>query len=107
MLKWLTNLFKKECKCTCCKIEEPELITIERRGFQITLEKKVYEFLKSNGYSVSITTYKGEPSCVQLKYRNKETKKTSYVATLKDWLEVKSFKDGNVCNFDPKNLTKE
>lgn len=107
MFKWLKNLFKKQCKCNCCKIKEPELITIGRRGFQITLEKEKYEFFKNNGYSLSITTYKGQPSCVQLKHRNKEAKKTVYVATLKEWLDVKSFKDGNVCNFDPKNLIKE
>lgn len=100
MFKWLFNLFKKNEK----NVKE-ELVEIVRRGFTITLPKKNYEFFTEHGYTFSLTLYKGKPSCVQLKAR--EGQKTVYRGTLKDWLEVKSFKDGNVCNFASDNIVKE
>lgn len=107
MFKWLFNLFKKKKMKVDEFIEEgkEELVEIVRRGFTITLPKKNYEFFVKQGYTFSLTLYKGKPSCVQLKIR--EDQKTIYRGTLKDWLEVKSFKDGNVCNFASDNIVKE
>lgn len=101
MFKWLTNLFKKEVEV----VDEPvELIIFNRRGFKITMDKKTYNRMRELGYTFHLALNKGKPSCVHLKYRDKNLKKTYYVSSLKEWLDVKNFKDGNVCNFNPDNL---
>ena len=80
-------------------------ITINRRGFDITLPKSVYNELTDRNIDISLVKSKGKPSCVQLtSYKNR---KQVYHGTLKAYMGVKRFKNGNVCDFHTRNLIKE
>ena len=79
-------------------------VTINRRGFDITLPKRIYQELTSRNIDISLVKSKGRPSCVQLtSYRDK---KQVYHGTLKAFMGVKGFKNGNVCDFHINNLVK-
>ena len=73
-------------------------VTLNRRGYKITLLKKDYETLKSNGYYISLSIKNNKPSTVQL------TKNNQYCGTLKSFYGASGFKDSNVCNFKLSNL---
>jgi len=79
--------------------------TIVRRDIEITLPKKVYKKLAAESIDISLVKSKGKPSCVQL--TSYENGKQIYHGTLKAYMNVKSFKDGNVCNFRENNLIKK
>lgn len=91
------KLFKRKTK--------EEYATLLKKDNVITLPFKVYNELVNNGYTISLKLNKGKPSCVQL---NKHIDgKTKYIGTLKSYMGVKNFKDGNVCNFHKSNLIME
>lgn len=79
--------------------------TIVRRDTKIVLPSSVYKTLKSQGIDISLVKSKGKPSCVQLTSYNGG--KQIYHGTLKAYMNVKSFKDGNICNFRANNLIKK
>lgn len=95
-LTWLKNLWNKLFG------KKESLTTIVRRGFEIILPIEIYNALNIEKISISVVLYKGKPSCIQL------TKiidgKAAYLGTLKDYMKVKSFKDGNNCNFAYSNI---
>ena len=79
--------------------------TINRRGYDIILPKAVYKELTAKSIDISLVKSKGKPSCVQLtSYHNR---KQVYHGTLKSYMGVKRFKNGNVCDFRTSNLIKE
>ena len=80
-------------------------VTINRRGFDITLPKAVFKELNAKGIDISLVKSKGLPSCVQLTSYN--DKKQIYHGTLKAYMGAKRFKNGNVCDFHLNNLIKE
>lgn len=101
LLSWFKSLFKNDKKC-CSKASEAEYVTITRRGHDIIIPTKAYKTLIALKYTFNLTLYKKRPSSVQLFVT--EDGKQKYRGTLKDWLNVKSFKDGNVCNFKFENI---
>ena len=101
LLSWFKGLFKNSKKC-CSKASEATYTTITRRGYDIIIPTNTYETLTSLKYTFNLTLYKKKPSSVQLFVT--ENGKQKYKGTLKDWLNVKSFKDGNVCNFKFENI---
>ena len=116
MFTFLKKLFgfNAECNCKCCHCNEskkteanwvpyPNIEKVYQRcGFEIKVPMDVAGELDAKGYCISLTKYKGQPSCVQLsKVING---KSTYVGTLKNFMNVQSFKDGNVCNFNYNNL---
>ena len=101
LLSWFKSLFENNKKCYS-KASEAKYVTITRRGHDIIIPTETYDKLSSLKYTFSLTLYKGKPSSVQL--LNTENGKQKYRGTLKDWLNVKSFKDGNVCNFKLDNI---
>lgn len=107
--KWLG---RKECNCGHCtcgkstKIEADWIPLSEKvfikSGFEIRIPLEVAQKLEDLGYSLSVSKYKGQVSCVHL---YKMVNGTSvYAGTLKKFMNVKSFKDGNVCNFSHENI---
>lgn len=95
-LIWLKNLWNKLFG------KKESLTTIVRRGFEIILPIEIYNALAIEKVFISVVLYKGKPSCIQL-CKNIEGKAV-YVGTLKDYMKVKSFKDGNNCNFAYSNI---
>ena len=79
-------------------------IKLVRRDTKIILPYKVYETLYSDGIDISLIKNKGKPSCVQL--TSYEDGKQVYRGTLKTYMGVKGFKNGNVCDFRMKNIIK-
>lgn len=77
-------------------------IDINRRGYTICLPKKVYDILTAKHIDISLVISKGKPSCVQLTSYTKG--KQTYHGTLKKYMGVKGFKNGNVCDFRRKNI---
>ena len=75
--------------------------TIKRRGHKITLLRKDYNDLRSEGYLIQLVTKNDKPSCVQL------TKNNKYCGTLKNFYDAVGFKDSNVCNFKLSNLIRK
>jgi len=69
---------------------------LNRRGCDIILPTKVYNQLKENNISVSITNQ----GSVQLF----NTKNHKYMGTLKSYMGATSFKNGNPCDFHVSNL---
>lgn len=115
MLEFLKKLLgiKEKCCCegTCnCKkitcdgpdLEEDFDEVIVRKDYQITIPYSIKVQLKNEDISISATKYNGNPSCVQM-FKVIDGK-PKYISTLKAYMNVKSFKDGNVCNFSRKNL---
>lgn len=101
--------FKTECNCGCCscKCDGPDIakdltITYSRKGYEIILPVDIATELEENGLTLSATKYNDKPSCVQM-FKVVEGK-SKYIGTLKTYMNVKSFKDGNVCNFNRNNL---
>lgn len=89
---FLFNLFKKK----------PKVIIKISRGYKIYMTEEVAKSLEKKHYYISLCLSNGKPSCVQLMHNCKGGSK--YVMTLKKFLGVKGFKNGNVCDFLPKNL---
>jgi len=104
LLSWFKNLFKNSKKC-CSEASEAKYTTITRRGYDIIIPTETYDKLLALNYTFGLTLYKGKPSSVQLSVT--EDGKQKYKGTLKDWLNVKSFKDGNVCNFKLENIVEK
>lgn len=75
---------------------------ITRKDYKIILPYDIEKKLEEDNIFISATKYKGKPSCVQM-FRIVNNK-SKYVGTLKTFMNVKSFKDGNVCNFSHDNL---
>lgn len=73
--------------------------TLVRRGYDIVLPTDVYNKIEKKGYNVSLVINKYSGT-VQL------TKNNKYVGTLKNYMGVKSFKNGNPCDFHVSNLVK-
>jgi len=98
LLEFLYNLInKKDTDSTC-------YISITRRGYDIVLDADVYESLTADKITISLVlaSKTKKPCCVQL---NKTVNgKQTYKGTLKSYLNVKGFKDGNICNFKYDNL---
>ena len=97
LLSWFKSLFKNNKKC-CSKASEAEYVTITRRGHDIIVPKKVIDL----GYSVTLTLYRGKPSSVQL--WSIIDGKRKYSMSLKELLGVKSFVNGNPCDFRNENI---
>lgn len=105
VLNWFKSLFnrKTECTCDCCNNSMSDCIKITRRNFNIIIPIEVYNELLKNNLNISLSLTKtGEPSSVQL--HTTIEGKSKYVSTLKTFMNVKSFKDGNVCNFNKNNI---
>lgn len=116
MFTFLKKLFgfKTECCCKHCNCQESKMIKADfipypniekvynRCGFDIRVPMDIAGELDAKGYCISLTKYKGQPSCVQLSKAVEG--KSKYVGTLKNFMHVESFKDGNVCNFNYSNL---
>lgn len=102
-INWFKSLFsKKQCHCCCCHKHEDVPVIYTRRGFDIKLSKVTADDIESQGLLIALAIYKGQPSSVQVtKYVNG---KTEYVGTLKKFLNVKSFKNGDILDFTLDNL---
>ena len=70
--------------------------TLTRRGCDITLPTDVYTTLQKKGYNVILTNAKS----VQL------VKDKKYIGTLKSFMKVSGFKNGNTCDFHKSNVIK-
>lgn len=70
---------------------------LNRRGYEIVLPTSVYNELRDNKVSIGLVV-KGNSKTVQL------IKDRMYAGTLKEAMGVKSFKDGDACNFRVSNL---
>ena len=108
-IKWLFGIKEKCCceyDCTCCKnnLNEEEDFNeiIERNNYTIILPYSIKNELDKKGYLISAKMYKGKPSCIQMFKR--VDGKSVYAGTLKNYMNVKSFKDNNICNFSEENL---
>jgi hypothetical protein len=83
--------------------EAPEItVEVERRGVMIILPVSIWEELESKNYSISVVMYKGKPSSVQV--LKTEDGKSKYVSTLKSYMNIKSFINGNPCDYRKENL---
>jgi hypothetical protein len=83
--------------------EAPEItVEVERRGVTIILPVSIWEELESKNYSISVVMYKGKPSSVQV--LKTEDGKSKYVSTLKAYMNIKSFINGNPCDYRKENL---
>ena len=101
-LKKFFNFNNCHCnKCNCTELKELNTI-ISRKDYKIVLPVDIYNVLKENKLSISATKYKGKTSCVQM--FETINGKSKYKGTLKTYMNVKSFIDGNVCNFSRDNL---
>lgn len=117
MFNFLKKLFGfGTCNCHCCTCnDKPKQVKADwipypniekvynRCGFDIRVPIDVAGELDAKGYCVSLTKYKGKPSCVQLS--KVIDGKNKYIGTLKNYMNVESFKDRDVCNFNYNNLT--
>lgn len=74
-------------------------ITLTRRNTDIVLPEDVYTKLEKKGYKVSLVKH-GNSSTVQL------TKDNKYISTLKSFMKVVGFKNGNPCDFHKSNIIK-
>lgn len=89
------------------KKETEKYVTLIKHDFPIVIPHKIYVELETKGYTISLKLNNRTklPSCIQL---NKHIDgKTKYIGTLKSYIGVKEFKDGNVCNFHKSNLIME
>lgn len=106
MFDFIKKLFGFKTKCDCkynsLDIVKDLTITYSRKGYEIILPVNIATELKENRLTLSATKYNNKPSCVQM-FKVIEGK-SKYIGTLKTYMNVKSFKDGNVCNFNRNNL---
>ena len=106
MFGFIKKLFGKKDKCCCehcnCNSVEDLPFVYSRKGYEIIVPQDIAAKFKEEALTVSATKYNNKPSCVQI-FKTVEGK-SKYVGTLKDYMNVESFKDGNVCNFNRNNL---
>ena len=105
LLNWFKSLFNRsECCCNCCNHHSvDDHVTIQRRNQDITIPLNIYKHLLGEGIRISVTFNKDKKSStVQLS--KIVDGKQKYVGTLKKYMNVKSFKDGNVYNFHKNNI---
>lgn len=107
MLKFLRNLFAifyNVFSSNDIMIEEPleDITEVERRGMKILIPTKVWKELEEKNYSISVIIYKGNPSSVQI--LKNENGKCKYISTLKAYMNIKSFVNGNPCDYRKENL---
>lgn len=72
--------------------------TLIRRNIEIVLPTDVYKSIQKKGFSVSVTN----SGTVQLL----ESSTSKYCGTLKSFMKVNGFKNGNTCDFHKSNLIK-
>jgi len=72
---------------------------LNRRGYDVVIPTDVYNQIEKKGYNVSLVISKNYGT-VQL------TKNNKYIGTLKNYMGVKSFKNGNPCDFHVSNIVK-
>ena len=70
--------------------------TLNRRGYEVILPTNIYNQLQKKGYNVILTNQRS----VQL------MKDRKYMGTLKSFMGVTGFKNGNTCDFHVSNLIK-
>lgn len=102
MFDFIKKLFGSKqynCKCDCT---EDSPFVYSRKDYEIIVPKDIAMKLKEEALTISATKYNGKPSCVQM-FKIVDGK-AKYVGTLKTYMNVKSFKDNNVCNFSRENL---
>lgn len=100
MFSWIKNLFVKK------EESKEEYSVVLRRGYEIILPRSFYNMCEKNDYSLSIVfDKKNKPTSVQVT-KIKDGSRT-YVGTVKKMLNVKRFKDKNVCNFSKENLVEK
>ena len=107
MLEFFKKLFGIENKCCCghCNYDGPaveENIYLNRKDYRIIIPQDIALELEKAKLSISATKHNGKTSCVQM--FKTIAGKSKYKGTLKDYMNVKSFKDGDVCNFSRNNL---
>ena len=73
--------------------------TLTRRNTEIVLPVDVYTKIQKKGYNVSLVKT-GNSATVQL------TKDNKYISTLKSFMKVSGFKNGDVCDFHKTNIIK-
>lgn len=73
--------------------------TITRRNTKITLPKQLVKEMEENRVGVALWK-KGNNNCVWLYSKTNG----DYLGSLRKNLGIKSFKDGNTCNFKKSNL---
>ena len=112
ILNWFKSFFNKKldtCSC-CCNNKVDEHVVLVRKNGTVVLPTTVYNAILSEGYNIGIVCKnkdgKKVPATVQLNKTNQEGK-SIYCGTLKDYMNIKSFKDHNVCNFHLNNIIKE
>ena len=74
--------------------------TINRRGYEIVLPTHIYDMLNENKINVGLVI-RGNSMTVQC------TKNKKYLGTLKEYMGVTGFKNGNPCDFHVSNLITE
>jgi len=107
MFNFLKKIFdtkEEKCCCDCCKADFIPVANkvYTRCGCNVIVPIDVARELDNNHYCISVSKYKGKPSCVQM-FKTIDGK-CKYTGTLKAYMNVKNFKDGNVCNFDFTNI---
>lgn len=76
---------------------------LNRRGYEVVLPTSVYNELRDQGYRLGLILNQSKTTAEP--YKSVQIfKDTQYVGTLKEAMGVKSFKDGNACNFRVSNL---
>lgn len=94
MFEYFKNFIKKG--------QDPKSVVLYRRGYPIFIQDKHLEMLKKKKQYISLVLAKGKPSCVQV--TTIVNGKNTYVSSLKKMLGVKSFVNGNVCDFRKSNI---
>ena len=70
--------------------------TLNRRGYEVVLPTDTYNRLQEKGINLILTNQMS----VQL-FKNRK-----YIGTLKDFMGVSGFRNGNTCDFHISNLVK-
>ncbi len=70
--------------------------TLNRRGYEVVLPTDTYNRLQEKGINLILTNQMS----VQL-FKNRK-----YIGTLKDFMGVSGFRNGNTCDFHVSNLVK-
>lgn len=84
------------------KGQKPDSVVLYRRGYPIFIQVKHSEMLKKKKQYIGLVLAKGKPACVQV--TTVVNGKNTYVSSLKKMLGVKSFVNGNVCDFRKSNI---
>ena len=103
LLSWFKDLFKNDKKCHS-EASEATYTTITRRGYDIIIPTKTYKQLKDLGYTFGLVLGPKSKKPVAVQLNVTENGKRIYRGTLRSWLNVKKFKDGNSCNFRSENI---